>query len=271
MIIATRGAAPSLLSKLVKRLNLTQYDLSTVADIMFLAWRKDYTLENKTGVYRLKRDILIEQAAETEQKFRCYYAECKKCNISHEEYDTLLEFRVTLILKICEVPFGLDLDSDDYEDRVYNLSRVGDNLGWDAVLREVTDRIPERLELIPNKKKDRHWHRAMRFYEVKYYSEILQRSILGALGELEFSNPIPYLELQSIKFSDLESWHHTLGLMTPSDETIFSEYKRIMANRSHKYFELFKAVNKDTDFLLLNSKKALERTLTKGRKQIHSK
>lgn len=253
-----------------KFLNLTQDDLKTIADIMFLAWRSDFVLLEETGEYISRRDVLLQQVAQVEDKISCYYSDCKKCAVSDREYDELNELKVKLILQVCEVPFGINTQSDDYEDQIYNLSQVGENLGWEFALQQVNERFPNRVVSNPNKKRGRHWRRTSYFHAVKEYAEVLERNILFSDGVYGNSNPAPYLKVESIKFCGVKSWLHTKGLISnlPSDEIIFSEFSRIMEDKQHPYFELFKAVNKDTDLLLLSSKKALERSLAIGRNNV---
>lgn len=244
-------------------LTITQEDLASLADVMFLAWRGEFIYDEKSASFISKRDQLLEEIAITEDSMNAGFEEA-----SDEQFSDWLEARAKFVIELFGPLYGGEEYSLDYERQRTSLSYIAEGLGWECALEEVNRRYPNRLKL--NKEnRGRHWKRARYFHIVKDYSEVLYRSLLHvAANNLKSTDHFSFLRLKEIQLESDSSWSHSISLVStpPSDVEIFDEFKKILNDRNHKHYKLFCAVNLEISLLLLGSVKALERSLAIGRK-----
>lgn len=251
-------------SMLDKLLVVSQEDLTSLADVMFLAWRNKFVYDEKSASYILKRDQLLEKIACIEESLGSCIEE-----LDDDQFDYWLEARAKCIIQLFGPSYGAREYSLDYDKQQDSLSSIAEGLGWGCALEEVNKRYPRRLKLDKDYR-GRHWKRASYFHIVKDYTEVLHRTLLNLAANKITSIDIPsFLQLKDFQFESDSSWFHSLCLVSypPSDVDIFHEFKKVMGDRNHKYYKLFTAVNLEISLLLLGSIKALERSLSIGRKR----
>lgn len=238
-------------------------NLTELADLMYLAWRLDFILDEETGVYILKRDFLLEKIACLEEQLEMSLDD----KVSDEDFHLLMELRTNYVNELFSPLYGGIESPVSYSDLISSLASIGEEMGWEAALVEVNKRFPDRLE-IKTEKRGRHWKRAALFHQLKEFSEVFVNTIWGCHATLCVDNPPPLLGVSGINFATFNEWHKAMSIVfnPPSDESIFLAFKEVMQDRTHKYYGLFKVVNDQTDLLLLGSLKALERSLAIGRR-----